>query len=96
VLDGLHRIASQGAWLEVLIGIDEDRDAREAERLRLPALTDEYLQSPLSPRYAQAGFDVRRTGLIPQSEWQHLETTWAKRLRGNDRRRMVFVVARAE
>lgn len=96
VLGGLHRIAARGAWLEVLIGIDEGRDAREAERLSLPALTDEYLRSTLTPRYARAGFEVQESGIIPQSEWPHLETTWAKRLRGSDRRRMLFLVARAE
>lgn len=37
VLRNVRRITAQGAWLEVLIGVDEDRDAREVERLRRPA-----------------------------------------------------------
>jgi hypothetical protein len=41
VLRGLRRIAAPDAWLEVLIGIDEERDAAEARRLQLPALTEE-------------------------------------------------------
>ena len=59
VLAGLRRIAAPGAWLEVLIGLDEARDAGEAHRLRLPALTDEYVRSTLTPRSARAGFTVR-------------------------------------
>jgi 16S rRNA (adenine(1408)-N(1))-methyltransferase len=95
VLGGLRRIASPDAWLEVLIGIDEVRDAGEARRLQLPPLTDEYLREALVPRYAMAGFHVQESGITAASEWPHLETTWAKRLRGNDRRQLLFLIARA-
>jgi 16S rRNA (adenine(1408)-N(1))-methyltransferase len=94
-LRGLRRIAAPGASLEVLIGIDEIRDAGEARRLRLPPLTDEYVRSTLTPRYAAAAFEVDDMGIIPASVWPHLETTWAKRLRHNDRRRLMFLIARA-
>ena len=94
VLRGLRRIAAPGAWLEILIGIDEDRDSGEARRLQLPPLTDEYVRSTLIPRYATVGFDVRESGTLPHIEWPHLETTWAKRLRYNDCRHMLFLVAK--
>jgi 16S rRNA (adenine(1408)-N(1))-methyltransferase len=95
VLGGVRRIAAPGAWLEVLIGIDEIRDDGEARRLWLPPLTEEYVGSTLSPRYAPAGFEVEDGGIIPASEWPHLETSWAKRLRHNDRRRLMFLIAQA-
>jgi 16S rRNA (adenine(1408)-N(1))-methyltransferase len=94
VLESLRRIAAPGAWVEVLIGIDEVRDAGEARRLGLPHLTKGYLTSTLIPRYSGAGFDVRESGILPRSEWPHLKTTWAKRLRGKERR-MLFLVAQA-
>jgi 16S rRNA (adenine(1408)-N(1))-methyltransferase len=95
VVRALRRIAAPDAWLEVIIGLDELRDAGEARRLRLPPLTEEYVASTLSPRFAAAGFEVEDTGIIPASEWPHLETTWARRLRQNDRRRLMFLIARA-
>jgi 16S rRNA (adenine(1408)-N(1))-methyltransferase len=94
ILRGLRRIAAPGAWLEVLFGIDDVRDAGEARRLRLPTLTEEYVSSTLTPRYAAAAFEVDEAGIVPGSEWPHVETTWGKRLRHNDRRRLLFLVAR--
>jgi 16S rRNA (adenine(1408)-N(1))-methyltransferase len=88
-LSALRRISAPGAWLEVLIGLDEARDAAEVRRLGLPSLT------MVVPRYARAGFEAVEIGIIPRSEWPHLETTWARRLRGNDARRMLFLVAQA-
>lgn len=96
VLRGLRRIAAPHAWLEILIGIDEERDSAEARRLQLPALSDKYVRSTLIPRYSMAGFDVLESGMIPRLEWPHLETTWAKRLRDNDCRQMIFLIARAQ
>ncbi len=95
VLRGLRRIAAPGAWLEVLVAIDEERDAAEAARLDLPSLTEEYVGSTLAPRYARAGFDVEESGIGALAEGPHLDTTWAKRLRDNGSRRLLFIVARA-
>jgi hypothetical protein len=94
VLGGLHRISVPGAWLEVLMGIDEGRDAAEAARLELPPLTEEYVRSTLIPRYEMAGFKVEESGISSDAEWPHLETTWAKRLRDNSRRQLLFIIAK--
>jgi 16S rRNA (adenine(1408)-N(1))-methyltransferase len=95
VLGGLHRISAPGAWLEVLIGIDEHRDAAEAARLEVPPLSEDYVQSTLIPRYGMAGFEVEESGISSHAEWPHIETTWAKRLRDNSRRRLLFIIAKA-
>lgn len=95
VLGDLRRIATPGAWLEVLIGPDEDKDSGETARLQLPALTEKYVESMLRPRYAEAEFDVRESGIIPHSEWPRLETTWAKRLGEGKSRRLLFILASA-
>jgi 16S rRNA (adenine(1408)-N(1))-methyltransferase len=94
VLAGLHRITAPDAWLEVLIGIDEARDEAEIRRLQLPSLTDKYVQSSLVPQYARAGFSVEESGVVPVAQWHHVETTWAKRLHGNDSRRLFYLLAR--
>ena len=95
VLAGLRRIAAPGAWLEVLIGLDDARDLGELRRLGIPPLTEPYVASELIPRYARAGFEAFESGIIPSAGWPHLETTWAKRLRSGRGRRMLFLVARA-
>ena len=95
-LEGLHRIAVPGAWLEVVIGIDEYRDAGESARLELPPLSEDYVETVLTQRYAVGGFVIRESGLVSPEEWPDIDTTWAKRLRGSNRRRLLFIVARAE
>lgn len=95
VLGGLRRVAAPGAWLEIVIGVDEYRDAGEATRLGLPSLTEGYVRSTLIARYAAAGFSVEESGFMQPDEWPHLDTTWAKRLHDNASRRLLFVIARA-
>jgi 16S rRNA (adenine(1408)-N(1))-methyltransferase len=95
VMTGLRRIAAPGSWLEVVIGIDEYRDAGEAERLELPSLSEEYVRAVLKPRYAMAGFNIEEFGITSPAQWPEIDTTWAKRLSGGSRRRLLFIVARA-
>jgi 16S rRNA (adenine(1408)-N(1))-methyltransferase len=95
VLGGLRRIAVPGAWLEIIIGIDESRDAAEVARLELPSLTEEYVRLTLIPRYEKAGFKVAESGISSDAEWPHIETTWAKRLRDNSRCQLLFIIAKA-
>ena len=94
-LEGLRRIAAPGAWLEVVIGIDEYRDAGESARLELPPLSEDYVETVLKARYASVGFVIQESGLVSREEWPDIDTTWAKRLRGSTRRRLLFIVARA-
>jgi 16S rRNA (adenine(1408)-N(1))-methyltransferase len=95
VLGCLRRIAVPGAWLEIIMGIDEIRDTAEVARLELPPLTEEYVRSTLIPRYEMAGFKVEESGISSDAEWPHIETTWAKRLRNNSRRQLLFIIAKA-
>lgn len=52
VLENLRRICALECLLEIVIGIDERRDKSEIERLRLPAISAEYLETFLFPKYA--------------------------------------------
>jgi 16S rRNA (adenine(1408)-N(1))-methyltransferase len=94
-LAGLRRICAPGALLEIVIGIDPERDRSEIDRLDLPALSTEYLDSAVAPRYREAGFEVLELGTLSPSEWPHLRTSWAKRLSGGARRSVFYLVARA-
>ncbi len=93
-LRNLRRICAPGAVLEVLIGLDPDRDRSEIERLGLDLVSIDQINQTLIPFYQAAGFEVMETGVLPQSKWPKLQSSWSKRLRGNDNRELIYIVAR--
>jgi 16S rRNA (adenine(1408)-N(1))-methyltransferase len=95
VLRNLRRICSPGALLEVVIGLDEERDRSELERLALPPISIEHIDSALAPAYRNAGFEICDRGMLPPSAWPELQTSWAKRLKGNVSRSLAYIIARA-
>lgn len=95
VLNKLRRVCSGGALLEIVIGLDPARDQSEIERLGLTAITLEFIEQRLIPNYAAAGFDVIERGILNASEWPEFNTSWAKRLRGNEQRTITYLIARA-
>jgi ubiquinone/menaquinone biosynthesis C-methylase UbiE len=95
VLRNIRRICSSGALLEVVIGLDPERDRSETERLGLPPITTEYIASTLARLYAAAGFEIVENGAVPPSEWPALHSSWAKRLKGSNKRELIYIVARA-
>ena len=88
VLDSLRRVARGGALLEVLVGVDAVRDRAELERLGVRPLTIDGIERDILPRYEAAGFEVTGFGEVPAGEWPRFETSWARRLGGNDDRRV--------
>jgi 16S rRNA (adenine(1408)-N(1))-methyltransferase len=95
VLSNLRRICSQGALLEVVIGLDPERDRSEIERLGLPVLSTAFIDSVLFPKYSDAGFEIFEQGVLSPTEWPGLQTSWAKRLQGNVGRSVIYIIARA-
>ena len=91
VLTSLRRIAAPGSLLEIVIGIDPVRDKTEIERLDIPDLTPVFLHSYLIPKYSAAGFALLDHGRLTSAEWSRLETSWARRLGGNDDRRVLHL-----
>lgn len=96
VMLNLRRICSPGASLEVILGLDPVRDCTEVERLGLEPLSMAYIDSTLSHRYRDAGFEVVERGVLPEEDWLRLQTSWAKRLRGGAGRSVFSIVARAK
>jgi len=95
LLQNLRRICAADALLEVVIGIDAVRDKSELERLGLQPLTLEIVDAVLVANYAAAGFEIIERGIIAASEWPEFETSWAKRLQGNEHRPITYLIARA-
>ena len=96
VLQGLRRIMVDGGLLEVVIGVDADRDRTEVERLGLPHISLDYLTSVLEPRYRASRLAIKEKGSLAAHEWPHLQSSWARRLSGNDRRQVVYFIAEAQ
>ena len=92
VLESLRRISAAECLLEIVIGIDPERDRTETERLDLPQLTIEYLQTVLIPKYRSAGFKFLEQGTMNSAEWSRLETSWARKLQGGSGRRVIYLM----
>jgi 16S rRNA (adenine(1408)-N(1))-methyltransferase len=95
LLQNLRRICADDALLEVVIGIDPERDKSELERLDVQTLTLEIIDAVLVPNYTAAGLEIIERGIIAAFEWPALETSWAKRLQGNEQRPITYLIARA-
>lgn len=95
VLPSLHRIGAPDCLLEIVIGIDEERDRTEIERLGIPQLTSDYLQNILTPRYEAAKFKVFESGVLSSDDWVKLETSWARKLQGKTSRKVIYLIAQS-
>jgi 16S rRNA (adenine(1408)-N(1))-methyltransferase len=95
ILRNLRRICLPDGQLEIVIGIDPDRDKSELSRLGLEHLTPSYLQEKLKPRYRTAGFEIKEYGVISPEKLTQIPTTWARRLAGNAGRTLTYLTARA-
>lgn len=95
ILASLRRLCAPECFLEIIIGIDKERDKTEIERLGLPNLTDDYLEKVLIPKYESAGFKLLEKGILDYSKWSKIETSWAKKLQGGANRKVTFLVFQA-
>ena len=95
VLRNVRRICSPGALLEVVLGLDPNRDRSEIERLALPQFTLDYIDNRLISEYRSAGFEIFERGILPADQWPEFNTSWAKRLQGNEQRSITYLIARS-
>ena len=95
VLRNLRRVCAVEALMEIVIGIDPVRDQTEISRLGLTPLSLEFIDNVLVANYAAASFEIVERGILSPSEWPHLDTSWAKRLQGNEQRTITYLIARA-
>ncbi len=95
-LHSLRRICAPECLIEIVVGIDEERDKSEIERLGLPRFSSEYLENTLLPKYESAGFEILEKGILNFSDWSKLETSWARKLQTNRNRQCIFFVLRLQ
>ena len=94
-LKNIRRICAADALLEVVIGSDPERDQGELERLGLEPITIEFIDEVLAHRYCNAGFRIAERGILLADEWPEFKTSWGRRLKGNQSRSLVYLIARA-
>ncbi len=95
VLTSLRRIAAPACLLELVIGIDPDRDRSELDRLDIPELTPVFLHSFLIPKYTAAGFEFVEARPLSHDEWSAIETSWARKLQTGTGRTVLLLVFKA-
>jgi len=95
VLQSLRRICAPDCFVEIVIGIDEERDKSEIERLELSQLSLNYLEDVLISKYETAGFEILEKGILSSSDWSKLETSWARKLRAGENRRVTYLIFQA-
>jgi 16S rRNA (adenine(1408)-N(1))-methyltransferase len=95
VLTGIRRAAAPNCRLEIVIGLDVDRDRSEIRRLELPQMDDGYIQSVLVNKYRAAGFEILEARELRRREWSRLETSWARKLSPSGDRRVRYFKMRA-
>ncbi|HEX8288549.1 MAG TPA: class I SAM-dependent methyltransferase [Pyrinomonadaceae bacterium] len=95
VLNSLRRICAPECLLEIIVGIEEERDKSEIERLGLPRLSSDYFTNILIPKYNTAGFELLEKGVLPVSDWSKLETSWARKLQSGANREVLYLILKA-
>jgi 16S rRNA (adenine(1408)-N(1))-methyltransferase len=95
VLQSLRRICALECFVEIVIGIDEERDKSEIERLELPKLSLNYLEDALIPKYETAGFEILEKGILSTYDWSKLETSWARKLQAGENRQVIYLILQA-
>ena len=95
VLSSLRRIAAVDCLLEIVIGVDPQRDRAEIMRLAIPEITPDFIRQVLRQKYLDAGFELLDHRQLEAAEWSQLETSWAKRLGVNKQRKVACLLFEA-
>lgn len=95
ILNSLRGIAAENCLLEIVIGVDSERDATELSRLDVPILSDGYFRNTLASRYNAAGFETVDIRQLSRDEWSKIETSWARKLSSGSTRLVTMLVFRA-
>ena len=94
-LSSVRRVAAPNCLLEIVIGIDPDRDRAELDRLGIQDLSETYIGTVLTAKYRNSGFEIKESGKLERLEWSTLETSWARKLQVNKDRRVLYLIGEA-
>lgn len=95
ILASIRHVAARDCLLEIVIGIDTERDASELSRLNIPVITDSYFKNTLASRYNAAGFETVEIRQLNRDEWAKIQTSWARKLSSGSNRVVTMMIFRA-
>lgn len=61
----------------------------------LEVVINDHISDQLVERYRSVGFEILEHGSVPVAQWSKFESTWARRLKQNENRSVVYLIARA-
>jgi hypothetical protein len=79
----------------VIISLDPIKDRAELTRLGITKFDLDYVRSPLTHAYQNAGFEIVDATVMSNQEYSTLESSWAKRIHQNKARLPIIFLARA-
>jgi 16S rRNA (adenine(1408)-N(1))-methyltransferase len=95
ILRSLRCITAPDGLLEIIIGLDPERDKAQIERLEISDLTPSVVHSYVVSKYNAVGFDLLEHRVLHPTEWSKLDTSWARRLQGNQDREVIDLIFQA-
>jgi 16S rRNA (adenine(1408)-N(1))-methyltransferase len=95
LLGNLRGICAPAARVEIVLGLDPERDHSEIERLALSQMTPAFLEGVLKHRYRSAGFDITEITALSNKQTSELHTTWARRLSFANGRSFIRIIGLA-
>jgi len=86
IINNIGNLLKDDGNLEITLGYHEQSEPSEIERLNLPELNENYINSNLVPIYKECGFELSSVEKIEKKDLKKIETTWSKKLSfGKDR-----------
>jgi len=66
--------------LKIIFGYHQKLEPAEIERLELPSLSKNYIESHILPKFLEQGFVLKKLEELTKADLRQLETTWSKKL----------------
>lgn len=95
LLKNVRKICVPGALLEIIVGIDERRDITELHRLGIDDIASTFNYESLNDSYQASGLTIREFGKFAPGTWPDICTSWAQKLKFNDKRTMCYLISEA-
>jgi 16S rRNA (adenine(1408)-N(1))-methyltransferase len=95
VLSNLRRVCREEALLEIIVGLDSERDRSELARLQINEFNADHIDSVLTALYREAGFEISERGEGLPLSLPQVQSSWARRLGGRSNRKSTYIIAQA-
>ena len=95
VLKSIRKLCAPSAIVEIVAGLDDERDRSELARTGIDGTRPDQILSRLVPAYEEHGFSCIEARTMTPSQCREIETTWARKLNRSAGREFFFVLFRA-